>query len=163
MSLRRAFTMLELLLVVGLLTLFASIVIPGLSSAPESIAPPVEAALDADLRLARTEAIARAQPVVLATSMNGDSWWIAARETPDVPIEGSLREFGRGTLVAARGAELHVQGESVRETANTLIVAQFDALGSRDEGALVLSLQSAGGKPLTEWTLAAGRTRLRRN
>ena len=60
MKRRRGFSFVEIMLVVGLLGLFASLVIPGLASARLPIETPVEHALEADLRQARTEAIARA-------------------------------------------------------------------------------------------------------
>ncbi|MFM7259866.1 MAG: prepilin-type N-terminal cleavage/methylation domain-containing protein, partial [bacterium] len=56
----RGFSFVELLVVVGLLGIFASLVIPGLASARLPVATPVEHALEADRCLARTEAIARA-------------------------------------------------------------------------------------------------------
>ena len=164
--LRRAFTMLEMLLVIGLLGLFASVVIPGMSGAQFSSAPLVEGALDADLRLARTEAIARARAVVFVCASDGSAWWIADNASPDIPFDGTLREFGRGTLNTAARATLHIttgDGSSIRvDNKDARVVARFDALGSRDDNALEFVLHNAEGSQVGAWSLAAGRTRLHR-
>ncbi len=167
---RRAFTLIEMLVVIGLLSLFATIVIPGLSAARLSSAPLLEGALDADLRLARSEALARGREVLMMHADDGTAWWLAESANPDVPLEGTLRELGRGTLNSASHATLAMVTSDESLTAISHGgsygvahgVARFDALGSRDEGTLEITLTEKGAAS-ESWTLAAGRTRLHRD
>ena len=160
----RAFTMIEALLVAGLIGLFASIVIPGLSNAALPIAAPVEAAIEADLRLARTEALARARAVEFVVGDGGTRWWIADASDPSTPVSNTLREFGRGTLHAMSGATIEVTNpfevDPQQSNLHGSVIARFDALGTRDEGVATITLRDKNGAAAGHWKLPAGRTRL---
>lgn len=160
---RRGFTFVEVLVVVGILGLFASLVIPRLASAKLPVATPVENTLEADLRLARTEAIARARPMAFVIADNGSAWWIAEATNPTEPIERTRREFGRGALTELDGVTIAVTNSDsathlAHESAH--VIATFDALGTRDAGAVELFARDARGLEIARWILPAGRTRL---
>jgi prepilin-type N-terminal cleavage/methylation domain-containing protein len=167
---RRAFSFVEVLVVVGILGLFAALVIPRLASAKLPLATPVENTLEADLRLARTEAIARAKPVVFVLAAGGDAWWIADAANPSEPIERTRREFGRGTLTELNGVTIEVASgefngqltppDSPRDAAGVHVIATFDALGTRDSDVVQFTARDEHGLRIAHWTLPAGRTRL---
>lgn len=157
---RRGFTLLELLLVVGIVGLFAGLVIPGFANGSRPMGEPVADMLAADLRRARTESMVRGQPVVIVAAHDGSAWWLALASDPGTAIDGTTRAFGRGGLAPMKGAKLLVKGEG--ETDGARVFATFDALGSRDEAVPVLELRDARGERVEQWTLPAGRARLER-
>lgn len=159
----RGFTFVEVLVVVGILGLFASLVIPRLASAKLPVATPVENTLEADLRLARTEAIARARTIAFVIAEDGAAWWIAEATNPTEPIERTRREFGRGALTELDGVTIAVESSdhgSVSKLQSVHVIATFDALGTRDTGVVELLARDARGSHIARWTLPAGRTRL---
>ena len=155
---RRGFTLVELLLVVGIVALFALLVVPGLASAGVAPAGPVARILEADLRRARTEAIARALPVSLVASADGRAWWLAVEPAVDVALEGTFREFGRGALVDYAGNRMMLAPRE--NTSESPRIARFDAFGARDEGIPTISLRTDDGEEVGCWVLPAGRSRL---
>jgi prepilin-type N-terminal cleavage/methylation domain-containing protein len=160
---RRGFSFVEVIVVVGILGIFASLVIPGLASARLPIAAPIEHALEADLRHARTEAIARARPVVLVVARDGSGWWIASETNPGEPIDATLRTFGRGAFSELEGATIaaSLDGDDPAEGSEANpILARFDATGARDVATASLVLRDANGARAATWTLPPGRTRL---
>ncbi|MFM1868541.1 MAG: hypothetical protein RL591_1949 [Planctomycetota bacterium] len=171
---RRAFSFVEVLVVVGILGLFAALVIPRLASARLPLATPVENTLEADLRLARTEAIARSKPIVFVVAEGGDAWWIADATTPSEPIDRTRREFGRGALTELHGVTIEVANvvpnmeleselvpsEDARHADGVSVVATFDALGTRDNDVVYFTARDERGLRFAHWTLPAGRTRL---
>ena len=162
---RTGFTFVEMCVVAAILAVFATLVIPRIASARTSAAASVEQLLEADLRRARTEALARAHPIVVVAAHDGSSWWIAADEEPSTPIAGTMRAFGRGTLVEHGDARLTaaLASETGGDHAESAprIFARFDALGSRDEGIPTLTLTESARRS-AQWTLPAGRSRLER-
>ena len=168
----RAFSFVEVLVVAAILGLFASLVIPRLASAKLPQATPVENTLEADLRLARTEAIARARPVVFVLNENGTAWWIAEATNPTEPIDRTRREFGRGALTELDGVTMEIvsidfSGQSAatdrpRSVDGVHVIAKFDALGTRDNDVVQLNARDGYGSSIATWTLPAGRTRLQR-
>lgn len=160
----RAFTMMEVLVVAAILGLFASIVIPRFAAAREPVATLIEHTLEADLRLARTEAIARVRPVSLVISEDRHSWWIADHASLDTPIGGAVRTCGQGTLYELAHVTLTVKRDDNGSNSTTprgaSVVATFDALGARDGATVDLAARDESGTIAGEWTILAGRTRL---
>lgn len=156
---RRGFSMVELMLVVAIVGLFAGIVIPNFANGSRPLGQPVADMLNADLRRARTEAMVRNQPVVAVAARDGSAWWLATASDPTAPIDGTLRTFGRGGLAPADRAQLIVKG--VAETDDDQrVFALFDALGSRDDGEATFEMRDAQGSVVGRWTLLPGRARL---
>lgn len=162
---RRGFTFIELCVVTAILAVFATLVIPRIASARGSAASSVEQLLEADLRRARTEALARAQPIVVVAAADGSAWWIAEGTRPSTPIAGAMRVFGRGALVehadARLSAALPIDDAAGSDPTEPRAFARFDALGSRDEGIPTLTLTESSRRS-AQWTLPAGRSRLER-
>ena len=161
---RRGFSFVEIMLVAGLLGLFASLVIPGLASARLPIETPVEHALEADLRQARTEAIARARPVVVVLARNGSGWWIASETNPGEAIDGTVRTFGRGALAELDSVSITATFDdgmaiAAASEAGDVVLARFDATGARDNATVGLSVRDGRGAVAAKWTLPPGRTR----
>lgn len=155
----RGFTFVEMLVVVAILALFAWLVIPGLAGAASPIAGPVETMLEADLQRAKTEAMARATPMVVAANEDGSAWWIAPSGDPTEAIDGSRRIFGHAGLVQYRDTRLDVKSGFGGLVEGVRVIAVFDPLGSRDTGTPVLTLRN-GGSSIASWTIPAGRTKL---
>lgn len=162
----RAFTMIELLVVAAVLAVFASLVIPGFAGAGTPSASVLEPVLEADLQRARTEAMARGAGISMMLSADGSRWWIATSKDASTPLEGTMRQFGRGALEPfartklSLGAEL---GEEQDDANGARPIAQFDANGARDEALRTLTFHANGSRtPLARWTLAPGRARLTR-
>lgn len=163
---RRAMTFIELMVVLGVLALFAMVVIPGVAGARVPLAQPIQEMLEADLRRARTESLARAEAVVMVAAENGSGWWLALASSPQSELTGTKRSFGHGVLSEFTTTSLHVrnfidEGDNVidEEQIDAHVVAQFDALGTRDDRIKELTL-SAEKANIAQWTLCAGRTRL---
>jgi len=154
---RRGFSFIELMVVVGIIGLFAGVVIPGLAASTKPLADPVAQVLEADLLRARTEAMMRGESVVAVASPTGDGWWIARASAVDEPIDGTLRVFGRGGFAAQQGLKLVVPQQD-----DARVFARFDSLGARDEGVPTLELKDAHGASLATWRLDAGRAKLSR-
>ncbi len=163
---RRAFTLVELMIVVGVIGVFAGVVIPRMGDGARPIAARVAEILEADLRRARTEALARGGPIVAVAAADGHAWWLAGAKTPATPIDGTERQFGRSGLAPMKGATLTITNDDAAEEAaeinGCVVFASFDALGSRDESTPAFTLHDATGASLANWTLPAGRTRLAR-
>jgi len=155
---RRGFTLIEALLVAGIIGIFATLVLPGLAGGSQPPADPVRTMLEADLRRARTEAMMRGEPVVAVARPDGSSWWLGLARSPEVAIDGTRRAFGHGGLASMKGASLLVKDEA--DATGPRVFATFDALGSRDEGVPTLELRDRSGRAVESWTLPAGRTRL---
>ena len=153
---RNGFSFIELMVVVGIIGLFAGVVIPGLAASTKPLAEPVAQVLEADLLRARTEAMMRGETMVAVASPTGDGWWIARASAVDEPIDGTLRVFGRGGFAEQQGLTFVVQQEDAR------VFAQFDSLGARDEGVPTLVLKDQRGASLATWRLDAGRAKLSR-
>jgi len=165
MTRRSGFTLIELMIVVAIVGIFAGIVIPRFADASRPLPEPVAQLLEADLRRARTEAMALGAPVVAVASTDGAAWWLAPSAEPTTPIAGTERRFGSGGLAPMKGATLLVKGDGESHDDRGVahrVFAEFDSLGSRDEGVPCLELRSRDGERIAAWTLPAGRTRLAR-
>lgn len=160
----RAFTMVEMLVVAAVVAVFASLVIPSLAGAGTPSASVLEPVLEADLQRARTEAMARGAGVSLVVAADGARWWLAPSKDTSNPFDGTVREFGRGSLVPFAGMRLSLTadaGDAESNGARTL--ASFDANGARDESLQTLEFGPRNARnALGRWSLAPGRTRLTR-
>ena len=160
----RAFSLLELLLVVGVIGVFAGLVIPGFADASRPLGEPVCQTLEADLRRARTEAMVRSESVVAVADAKGGAWWLGLARSPGVALDGTRRQLGSGGLSAAKRAHLVVKTDAAGNTDETdyIVFARFDTLGARDESTTVFELRDEDGRAAGRWTMNAGRTRLER-
>ena len=156
---RRGFSMVELMLVVAIVGLFAGIVIPNFANGSRPLGQPVAELLNADLRRARTEAMVRNQTVVAVAATDGSAWWLATATDPTTPLDGTLRTFGRGGLASADHAQLLVKGGAEPDDAHR-VFATFDPLGSRDDGEATFEMRDSHGTAVGRWTLLPGRARL---
>ncbi len=159
---RRGMSFIELMVVLGVLALFAVVVIPGVASAHLPLAQPIQEMLEADLRRARTESLARGEAVVMVAAADGTRWWLALATSPESELAGTQRSFGHGALSAFTNTSLraqHVVDDGIHTDDEQTIVAQFDSLGTRDDAIVELTL-SAENANIAQWTLSAGRTRL---
>ena len=158
---RRGFTLVEVLLVAGIIGIFATLVLPGLAGGSQPPADPVRTMLEADLRRARTEAMMRGEPVVAVVGPQGSAWWLGLARTPEVAIDGTRRAFGHGGLAPMKGASLEgkAAADETGDEDDARVFASFDALGSRDEHAATIALRDASRRELAAWRLEAGRTK----
>ena len=159
MTPRRAFTLVELLLVAGIIGIFAGLVIPRFADTSRPPADPIARLLETDLRRARTEAMALGKPIVAVASQDGGSWWLSHATSPAKPIAGTERRFGSGGLAPMKGAKLTVKSDDGALEDGSRVFAHFDTLGSRDEGEPTLELRDRDGDRIASWTIPAGRTR----
>jgi len=156
---RRGFSFIEVMVATAVIGVFALLVLPGLANASRPMGQPVREMLDADLRRARTESMVRGEPVVMVAAADGSGWWLAAASTPARAIDGTYRAFGRGGLGPMKGVTLLVKGDEATDE-RFRVFAEFDTLGSRDEGVPAFELRDRDGTRVESWTLPAGRTRL---
>lgn len=161
---RRAFTMIEMLVVAAVVAVFASLVIPSLAGAGTPSASVLEPVIEADLQRARTEAMARGKGVSLVVAADGSRWWLAQTKDASTPIDGTMREFGRGSLVPFAGMRLSLTADADDAEPNgARVLAAFDANGARDESLQTLEFGPRNArKALGRWSLAPGRARLTR-
>lgn len=158
----RGFSFIEVLVAAAVIAVFAALVVPGLANAARPMGEPVKQMLDADLRRARTESMVRGESVVMVAARDGSGWWLAPKSDPSVKLDGSYRGFGRGGLGAMKGATLFVKGDEEGD-GDYRVFAEFDTLGSRDEGTPAIELRDRDGKTVESWNLPAGRARLTTN
>ena len=156
---RRGFSFVEIMVATAVIGIFAALVLPGFANASRPMGEPVREMLDADLRRARTESMVRGEPVVIVAASNGSGWWLATASTPASAIDGTYRAFGRGGLGPMKGATLVIKGGEATDE-RFRVFAEFDTLGSRDEGVPSFELRDRDGTRIESWTLPAGRTRL---
>lgn len=154
------FTFVELAVVVGIVALFATMVIPSLAGASAPTGAPLQTVLESDLQRARTESIVRGEAMLVVADTDGAGWRIATARNPGAAVDGAARRLGHGALAPFRGCRLLVRGgESLDEGR---VVARYDALGTRDDSEPAVLLQDGRDATISSWTLPAGRTRLER-
>lgn len=165
--LRRAFTLVEVLIVVTLVAILAALVAPGLANATAPLPQTIASTLEIDMRRASIEAIGRLQPVGLVVSADRTSWWVAEVATPANAIPGTTRILGNGSLGPFTGFTLRIAIDGLDAAAGDAVFCTFNTVGARN--GTVVTLQLVG--PATEspsqmdeetgigWTLAAERTR----
>jgi prepilin-type N-terminal cleavage/methylation domain-containing protein len=159
----RAFTLIEILLVVMILAITASLILPSLASAIAPSVDQVGALLDADLRRGRLNAMGSMQQTVLVVGRDRDRWWIQPTGTvsEDRAVASSLRVLGRGNLGAFDGHTLKVVLAGVDASAGDVVIATFDLEGNRNAGEIAVHLLGPDAvEPIARWTVRSERTRV---
>jgi prepilin-type N-terminal cleavage/methylation domain-containing protein len=159
----RAFTLVELLLVVVVLAIMASLVVPTLANAAAPLTDQLAALLEADLKRGRLNAMGTMQRTILVIGADRDRWWL--QPTGDISqeraIDASLRMLGSGNLSSFDGHRLVVQlgGDDAPE--GDVVVATFDLEGNRDTVEIGVALVAPQAEePLVQWTVRPERTRV---
>ena len=156
----RAFTLVEVMIVVLILAILATVAAPSLLNAATPLPSTISDTLEIDMRRARIEAIGRMKPVVLMLGKGRERWWLADAEASALPIDGTLRVFGNGTLGNYGGYMVSAEVNGSPLANGDAVIARFDAVGSRDDTTIVLSLIGPlSPKPLATWTLEPQRTK----
>lgn len=161
--LRRAFTLIELLLVVLILAVMASLVVPTLANASAPINDQISVTIESDLKRARLSAMGSMQPTVLVVGADRDRWWLqtAGTVSQDSALEGSLRVLGLGNLSPFTGHRLAVELGGTDARAGDVVVATFDIEGNRDGTEIGLGLlHEEADEPIARWTIRSERTRV---
>jgi prepilin-type N-terminal cleavage/methylation domain-containing protein len=161
--LARAFTLVELLLVVLVLAVMASLVVPTLANALAPIAEHVAALLESDLRRARLHSMGTLRPSVLVVGADRDRWWLqpAGPISEDRALEGSLRVLGQGNLAPFTGHRLEVAFAGADAPEGNVVAATFDLEGNRDAREIGFALRPTDAEePIARWTARPERTRL---
>lgn len=117
-SARRAgFTLIEMLMCVAILGVAAALVLPAVRGQPGNGVLAAAAILRSDLEYAQVHNITRPDdPVVMRLEEDGNRWWLARADTPDVPMArpdtGEPYEvvLGAGRGLSGTGVSLSVRG-----------------------------------------------------
>lgn len=159
----KAFSLIEVLLVVLVLAIMASLVVPTLAGAAAPLSDQVAATLEADLKRGRLAAMGAMQRTVLVVGADRDRWWLQ----PDGAIgeslaaESSLRMLGVGNLSPFAGHRIGVEIGGDAPPDGDVVVATFDLEGNRDMNEIGLALIAPGSEePIVQWTVRPERTRL---
>jgi prepilin-type N-terminal cleavage/methylation domain-containing protein len=160
---RRAFTLIESLLVVLILAIMASMVLPSLGGVTAPLPEHISALVESDLRRARLHAMGTMQRTVLVIDADRARWWLQAEGnlSEERAIDASVRSLGFGDLRAFDGFRLGVMVEGEDSPEGNAVVAGFDIEGNRDATAIELSLLRVGAdEPIAVWRIQPERTRL---
>jgi prepilin-type N-terminal cleavage/methylation domain-containing protein len=161
---RAAFTLVEVLIVILVLAILASLVLPSLANASTPLVRPIGDLLEADLRRARIESMGGLRETALVVGAERDRWWLQPLGAlgEDRALPSSLRVFGSGSLRPYADHRLGLWRNGAALPAGDAIVAQFDLEGTRDDGAIGFALMDPTGSiELARWTLPPQRTRLK--
>lgn len=160
---RRAFTLIEVLVVVALLAIMASLVAPTFSNASTPMPQTLSSILEIDMRRASIEAIGRMSSVALVVGGERDRWWIepvgpgGARGTP---IDGTTRLLGNGALGPFAGYRLDIGVNGEDAPAGSFDLFIFDTVGGRDERTISVGvLPPNSAVALETWNLEPQRTK----
>jgi prepilin-type N-terminal cleavage/methylation domain-containing protein len=162
-ALRRAFTLVEVLIVVLLLGILASLVVPSLANATAPLPRTVADLLEADFRRARIEALGAVAQMQLVVGADRDRWWLqpAGQLDPSRALPTSLRVLGNGNLAPFAGLALEPTIDGVAATRGPVAFAVFTPEGLRTGSRLELALVArATGGTLIEWRVPPQRSQL---
>lgn len=160
----RAFTLVEVMVVVLVLAILASVAVPSLVGATAPLARPIADLIETDLRLGRLEALRSSEATILVVGEDRASWWLQPDGEPsrELALPATLRVFGSGTLDPYGGHRLVIALEGGDAPEGDVVVARFDPEGTRDESTIDFTLVSPLGEAeLGVWRLEPRRTRLR--
>jgi prepilin-type N-terminal cleavage/methylation domain-containing protein len=139
---RRAFTLVEVLVVVTIIAILAAVVMPNLASAASPMPGTIARVLEVDMRRASIEAIGRVEAVVLVVTEERDGWWIAEQDALATPIPGTFRRLGSGPLEPFAGYTLEIDADGTPLSPGDVMVAGFDSVGARDPRTLEVRLMA---------------------
>jgi len=139
---RRAFTLVEVLVVVTIIAILAAVVMPNLASAAAPMPGTIARVLEVDMRRASIEAIGRVEGVVLVVTEERDGWWIAEQDALATPIPGTFRRLGSGPLEPFAGYTLEIDADGAPLAPGDTTVAGFDSVGARDPRTLEVRLMA---------------------
>ncbi|MEY3142669.1 MAG: hypothetical protein RLY21_1162 [Planctomycetota bacterium] len=167
--LSRAFTLVEVLVVVALLAILATLVAPSLANANATAPLPqtIVSTLEIDMRRASIEAIGRLTPVAVVVSADRNGWWVAELQDPSTPIPGTARVLGNGSLGPFGGYTLEATVEGNELPVGNAVLCEFNTVGARTASPVTVQLrppESKSGSPTTQdtgtvWRLEPERTR----
>lgn len=138
----RAFSLMEMLVVVALLGILASLVVPNLAGATTPLPREVGRVLELDLRRARIESIAAVREVQLVVGRERDRWWLQPSGAIDArrALPSSYRVLGSGNLAPYGGLRLGVELDGAAPPNSDIVVFSFNHEGARDAASVALSL-----------------------
>lgn len=160
----RGFTLIEMLVVVVVMAILASVALPTLAGASAPLARPIADLLENDLRIARFEAMGSMRDTLLVVGEARDRWWLqpAGELEPARALPASLRVIGVDTLKPYEGHGISVLINGEEPADGAVILAQFDSEGTRNDTTIHIALTAAMSKSrLATWRLDPRRTRLR--
>ena len=162
-STRRAFTLIEILLVVLVVAILASLVIPNLANATAPLPRTIADLLEADFRRARTEAIGTVREMHMVLDADRDRWWLQ----PSGPVDqaralpASMRVLGQGNLASFAGLRLEPTIDGRTAPTGAVAFAIFGTDGLRTNSRLELALvASAGAETLIQWRVQPQRSQV---
>jgi prepilin-type N-terminal cleavage/methylation domain-containing protein len=166
-NLRHAFTLVEVLIVVVIMAILATVVAPRLANATAPLPQVIASTLEIDMRRAAVEATGRLRPVSIVIGADRASWWIAESATPSDAIVGTARYLGVGALAPFAGFTLDVDIDGMELEPGDAVLCTLNSVGTRDTRTVTLRLTSteAGSAealvadPVVEWLLAPERSR----
>ncbi|MEY3142676.1 MAG: hypothetical protein RLY21_1169 [Planctomycetota bacterium] len=162
-SARRAFSLIEIVIVVLVLAILASLVVPSLANATAPLPRTIADLLEADFRRARTEAIGTVREMQMVVGADRDRWWLqptgpldAARAMPT-----SLRILGNGNLAPFAGIRLEPTIDGRIPSNGLVAFAIFSTEGLRSDSQLELALvATATAQTLIQWRVQPQRSQL---
>ena len=160
---RRAFSLVELFIVVVVLAILASLVMPSMANATAPLPRTVGDLLEADFRRARTEAIVNAREMHMVVSAARDRWWLqpAGPTDPALAAPTSMRILGNGNLAPFAGIRLEPTIDGRAAAKSDVAFAIFGTEGLRSNSQLELELiDGAKGHTLIEWRVQPQRSQL---
>lgn len=163
MSARRAFTLIEVMIVVLVLAILASLVVPSLANATAPLPRSIADLLEADFRRARIESIGTAREIHMVVGGDRDRWWLqsAGAPQPTAALPSSMRVLGAGNLAPFAGCTLQPTIDTKRVPSGPVAFALFSVEGLRSSTQLDLALVGASGsETLMQWRVAPQRSQL---
>lgn len=162
-SARRAFSLIEVLIVVLVLAILASLVVPSLANATAPLPRTIADLLEADFRRARTEAIGTVREMHMVVGADRDRWWLQ----PSGPLEpvralpASMRVLGNDNLAPFAGIRLEPTIDGRTPSTGPVAFAIFSTEGLRSASRLELALvAAANAQTLIEWRVRPQRSQL---
>lgn len=160
---RRAFSLVEVLIVVLVLAILASLVVPSLANATAPLPRTIADLLEADFRRARTEAIGTVREMQMVVGADRDRWWLQ----PSGPLEparavpASMRILGNDNLAPFAGIRLEPTIDGRTPSNGPVAFAIFSTEGLRTATRLDLALvAAANAQTLIEWRAQPQRSQL---
>lgn len=162
-SLSRGFTLVEIMIVVLMLAILASLVGPTLANATAPLPRTIGDVLEADFRRARVEAISTVREMHLVVAADRAQWWLQPAGAPDAAtaLPSSTRILGLGNLAPFDGVLLEptINGGKAPSAATPFAIFSTDGLRSSTRLEIAL-VNSATTKELIRWRAQPQRTQL---